>query len=71
MLMEYFFAVLRRYDDLIPEENDTVQLALRRLPPKEAYDRVYRLRRAFQCSLEHQILPVEEQTTDEQVNNYF
>ena len=37
-----------RYDDLIPEENDTVQLALKRLPPKEAYDRVFRLRRAFQ-----------------------
>lgn len=30
------------------EENDTVQLALKRLPPKEAYDRVFRLRRAFQ-----------------------
>lgn len=40
-----------RYDDLIPEENDTVQLALRRLPPKEAYDRVYRLRRAFQVRI--------------------
>jgi hypothetical protein len=37
-----------RHDDLIPEENDTVQLALKRLPPKEAYDRVFRLRRAFQ-----------------------
>ncbi|KAK4942106.1 Cytochrome b-c1 complex subunit 7, mitochondrial [Elasticomyces elasticus] len=35
-------------DDLIPEENDIVQLALKRLPPKEAYDRVFRLRRAFQ-----------------------
>lgn len=37
-----------RADDLIPEENDTVQLALKRLPPKDAYDRVFRLRRAFQ-----------------------
>ncbi|KAJ9498332.1 Cytochrome b-c1 complex subunit 7 [Exophiala xenobiotica] len=37
-----------RADDLIPEENDIVQLALKRLPPKEAYDRVFRLRRAFQ-----------------------
>ena len=35
-------------DDLIPEENDIVQTALKRLPPKEAYDRVFRLRRAFQ-----------------------
>jgi len=49
-------------DDLIPEENDTVQLALKRLPPKEAYDRVFRLRRAFQCSLSHQLLPTAEQT---------
>ena len=37
-----------RGDDLIPEESDTVLLALKRLPPKEAYDRVFRLRRAFQ-----------------------
>ncbi|KIX05088.1 uncharacterized protein Z518_05960 [Rhinocladiella mackenziei CBS 650.93] len=54
-----------RYEDLIPEENDVVQLALKRLPPKEAYDRVFRLRRAFQCSLSHQILPPEEHTKPE------
>jgi len=51
-----------RSDDLIPEENDTVQLALKRLPPKEAYDRVFRLRRAFQASLAHQLLPPDQQT---------
>ena len=37
-----------RADDLIPEESELVLLALKRLPPKEAYDRVFRLRRAFQ-----------------------
>ncbi|RQM05502.1 hypothetical protein DH86_00001531 [Scytalidium sp. 3C] len=37
-----------RQDDLIPEESDLVLQALKRLPPKEAYDRVFRLRRAFQ-----------------------
>jgi hypothetical protein len=37
-----------RADDLIPEETPVVQTALQRLPPKEAYDRVFRLRRAFQ-----------------------
>lgn len=37
-----------RCDDLIPEENDTVQTAIKRLPSKEAYDRVFRIRRAFQ-----------------------
>ena len=35
-------------EDLLPEENEVTQLALQRLPPKEAYDRVFRLRRAFQ-----------------------
>jgi ubiquinol-cytochrome c reductase subunit 7 len=29
-----------------------MQLALKRLPPKEAYDRVFRLRRAFQVGQE-------------------
>ncbi len=37
-----------RADDLLPEENDVVTTALKRLQPKEAYDRVFRLRRAFQ-----------------------
>jgi len=60
-----------RADDLIPEENDTVQLALKRLPPKEAYDRVFRLRRAFQCSLAHQLLPANEQTTVDEDKPYL
>lgn len=37
-----------RADDLIPEESELVQQAIKRLPPKVAYDRVFRLRRAFQ-----------------------
>lgn len=37
-----------RFDDLLPEESDTVQTAIKRLPPKEAYDRIFRIRRAFQ-----------------------
>lgn len=37
-----------RADDLLPEENDVVHTALKRLSPQEAYDRVFRLRRAFQ-----------------------
>ncbi|EEA27966.1 ubiquinol-cytochrome c reductase complex 14 kDa protein [Talaromyces pinophilus] len=51
-----------RADDLIPEESELVQQAIKRLPPKEAYDRVFRLRRAFQCSISHTLLPAEEQT---------
>ncbi|PSN63883.1 14 kDa subunit of cytochrome bd ubiquinol oxidase [Corynespora cassiicola Philippines] len=58
-------------DDLIPEENDTVQLALKRLPPKEAYDRVFRLRRAFQLSVAHQLLPKEEWTKPEDDHAYL
>ncbi|KAL8857327.1 MAG: hypothetical protein Q9178_006093 [Gyalolechia marmorata] len=55
-----------RADDLIPEESPTVMQALKRLPPKEAYDRVFRIRRAFQCSLSHQLLPKDQQTTPEE-----
>ncbi|MDI1487275.1 MAG: Cytochrome b-c1 complex subunit 7 [Ramalina farinacea] len=60
-----------RADDLIPEENDTVLLALKRLPPKESYDRVFRLRRAFQCSLAHQLLPKDQQTPPEEDYPYL
>ncbi|KAF2399167.1 ubiquinol-cytochrome c reductase subunit 7 [Trichodelitschia bisporula] len=51
-----------RADDLLHEENETVGLALKRLSPKESYDRVFRMRRAFQLSLSHQLLPPHEQT---------
>jgi len=37
-----------RSDDLIPEESEVMQRAMKRLSPKESYDRVYRMRRAFQ-----------------------
>lgn len=37
-----------KLEDLLPEESEIMQTALKRLPPKEAYDRVFRLRRAFQ-----------------------
>ncbi|MCJ1423140.1 Cytochrome b-c1 complex subunit 7 [Sticta canariensis] len=60
-----------RADDLICEENNTVQLALKRLPPNEAYDRVFRLRRAFQCSLAHQLLPKDQQTKREEDYEYL
>ncbi|KAJ5712760.1 uncharacterized protein N7483_012071 [Penicillium malachiteum] len=50
-----------KFDDLIPEESEVVQKAIKRLPPKEAYDRVFRIRRAFQCSISHTLLPPNEQ----------
>ncbi|KAI1418695.1 putative ubiquinol--cytochrome-c reductase [Hypoxylon sp. FL1857] len=55
-----------RADDLIVEEDEKVIKALKRLPPKEAYDRVYRLRRAFQASATHKLLPKEEWTKPEE-----
>ncbi|KAK4249083.1 cytochrome b-c1 complex subunit 7 [Corynascus novoguineensis] len=53
-------------DDLILEENETVLQALSRLPPKENYDRIYRIRRATQLSLQHKILPKHEWTKPEE-----
>ncbi|KAH8596506.1 ubiquinol-cytochrome c reductase complex 14 kDa protein-like protein [Bisporella sp. PMI_857] len=55
-----------RADDLIPEESETVLLALSRLDQKESYDRVFRLRRAFQYSLQHQLLPKDQRTKPEE-----
>ncbi|TVY50059.1 Cytochrome b-c1 complex subunit [Lachnellula occidentalis] len=60
-----------RADDLIPEESETVLLALKRLPQQEAYDRVFRLRRAFQCSLSHTLLPKEQQTKPDEDYPYL
>ncbi|KAK4964214.1 Cytochrome b-c1 complex subunit 7, mitochondrial [Elasticomyces elasticus] len=60
-----------RADDLIPEESEVVLLALKRLSPKESYDRVFRMRRAFQCSLSHQLLPKNEQTKPEEDYQYL
>ncbi|EAT87714.1 cytochrome b-c1 complex subunit 7 [Parastagonospora nodorum] len=55
-----------RADDLLPEENDVVQTALKRLQPQDAYNRVFRLRRAMQLSMTHQLLPKEEWTKAEE-----
>ncbi|KAK4121321.1 14 kDa subunit of cytochrome bd ubiquinol oxidase [Parathielavia appendiculata] len=55
-----------RADDLIVEENETVLKALGRLSPKESYDRVYRIRRATQLSLQHKLLPKSEWTKPEE-----
>ncbi|KAK9356107.1 cytochrome b-c1 complex subunit 7 [Lipomyces doorenjongii] len=60
-----------RYDDLIAEENPIVQKAINRLPPKEYYDRVFRIRRAHQLSLMHQLLPKEEYLKPEEDVRYL
>ena len=44
-----------------------MQLALKRLSPKETYDRVFRIRRATQCSYQHKLLPKADWTKPEEV----
>ncbi|RKP06327.1 putative ubiquinol--cytochrome-c reductase [Thamnocephalis sphaerospora] len=51
-----------RYDDLLIEETDAMQEAIRRLPEAEQVARAYRFRRAFQLSLTHSELPKEQWT---------
>lgn len=54
---------------MILEEDEQVLKALKRLPPQEAYDRVYRLRRAVQCSVTAKILPKDQWTKPEEVSS--
>ncbi|KAL3896419.1 MAG: hypothetical protein SGCHY_004084 [Lobulomycetales sp.] len=54
-----------RLDDLLPEENQVVQEAIRRLPPREYQDRIYRHRRALIASAHQDVLPSEQWTTEE------
>ncbi|KAL5611952.1 hypothetical protein BROUX41_000481 [Berkeleyomyces rouxiae] len=52
-------------DDLWEEENEIAQLALKRLSEKQHYDRIYRIRRAVQCSYQNKLLPKSEWTKPE------
>ncbi|KUI72892.1 Cytochrome b-c1 complex subunit 7 [Cytospora mali] len=60
-----------RADDLIPEENPTVQTALGRMSEKDRYDRIFRIRRAVQCSIAHKLLPKAEWTKPEEDAPYL
>ncbi|KAH6974637.1 putative ubiquinol-cytochrome C reductase complex 14kD subunit [Ilyonectria sp. MPI-CAGE-AT-0026] len=40
-----------RYDDLVEEESRAAQIALKRLSPKESYERIYRIRRAISADV--------------------
>lgn len=59
MMRKCFWTGLMR-DDLIPEENEVVYEALKRLTDKEMFDRTFRLRRAVQLSITKEMLPPEE-----------
>ena len=54
-------------DDIISENDPVIQEALKRLSDKEAFDRTFRLRRAIQLNLNHEVLPPSEQTKPEDV----
>ena len=58
-----------RFDDLLEEEREEVQIALKRLSPKESYERIYRIRRSVQCSYQHKLLPREQWTKPEDVSS--
>ncbi|OAA34366.1 ubiquinol-cytochrome C reductase-like protein [Metarhizium rileyi] len=60
-----------QYDDLVEEERETTQIALRRLSSKETYDRIYRIRRSVQCSYQHKLLPRDQWTKSEEDTPYL
>ncbi|KAI9622024.1 hypothetical protein H4Q26_015462 [Puccinia striiformis f. sp. tritici PST-130] len=60
-----------RYDDLIMEENQTMQKAISRLTEREQYDRAYRFRVASQLSVLHKELPKEQWTKPEDDVRYL
>ncbi|EGU82832.1 hypothetical protein FOXB_06635 [Fusarium oxysporum f. sp. conglutinans Fo5176] len=45
------------------EENEVAQQALKRLSNVESYERIYRIRRAVQCSYQHKLLPKDQWIT--------
>ena len=54
-------------DDLLITETDRIQEALRRLPRREFYDRIFRIRRAISLTTNQEELPKTQWTTPENV----
>ena len=55
-------------DDIISENDPIIQEALKRISDKEMFDRTFRLRRAIQLNLNHDVLPKSEYTKPEEVS---
>jgi ubiquinol-cytochrome c reductase subunit 7 len=55
-------------DDLIPEDHPVVVEAVSRLTDKEAFERVFRIRRAIQINLTRQYLDPREQISQDRVH---
>ena len=62
--------IANRYDDLLEEEREATQIALKRLSAKEQYERIYRIRRSTQLSYQHKILPRDPWTKPEEVRSF-
>ncbi|KDE08089.1 ubiquinol-cytochrome c reductase subunit 7 [Microbotryum lychnidis-dioicae p1A1 Lamole] len=60
-----------KYDDILIEENPTVQKALGRLSERESYDRAFRLRTASMCAIAHQELPKDKWVPKDQDVRYL
>lgn len=68
-VISYYIILGLRADDLHMEENPDVENAIKRLPEEDQYLRIFRIKRAMDLTLKHQILPKEEWTTPEEVMN--
>ena len=63
----FLFFVGLKADDLHMEEKVDVATAISRLPEEDLYRRIFRIKRAHDLSMKHQILPLEEWTKPEEV----
>ena len=52
-------------DDIISEEMPVVQEALKRITDKQQFDRTFRIRRAMQLQMQHDVLPKEHWITND------
>uniref|UniRef100_A0A8C6XBR9 Cytochrome b-c1 complex subunit 7 n=1 Tax=Naja naja TaxID=35670 RepID=A0A8C6XBR9_NAJNA len=57
-------------DDIL-HETDVVKEAIKRLPEDEYYERIFRIKRAVQLSLTHDILPKDQWTKYEEDKPYL
>ena len=60
-----------KFDDIIAEENNVAQLALKRIPEDESYSRAFRIIRAHQTVLTHHLLPQKQWIKAEEDTPYL
>jgi len=59
------------HDDCLDEYNEDVKEALRRLPSQVLHERKYRIVRAMQLTIQHDILPKDQWVKYEEDNRYL